>query len=489
MSELRCRGGVLSPWLMAFAFSTALAAEPAALPTGEPLAVDATALVPLDVETAVSIRGIRGQITISGISERELRVVSRQPGPTGAELPVGIWQSGTKLIVAPAPGNDGGERQLFVELPRSLAIALDADGSDVSVQAPGGAVEVRGKNSRVVVAGSTGTLYVDLEGGTLTVVDSQDLTARVRGTVTRISEMPGNVNVRATAGSLALGTIAGSIDVETDDTKIVAEGPTGPMRIKARKGDAALSAFKGGADLQLSGTPLHLKDGKGDVSVVSDATVEFQMMAASLHFDMYGGSLRGKGNQGILEVRTRNTEVTLETIEQGMRIQGDGLRAHLEDIGGELYIETSISDVVADRVGSVILRLDRGTATVQRAGGPVEALVTGGDVKILDASGPVNLDADRGDAIVSFASISGDKDSKLVNKGGAITARFPASASCRVEAKSKDGRVDSSLPTVKVMDDPSEAQGPINGGRRPVIHISATGDIHIQDAALANDGE
>jgi len=81
---------------------------------------------------------------------------------------------------------------------------------------------------------------------------------------------------------------------------------------------------------------------------------------------------------------------------------------------------------------------------------------------------PVQLEIDGGDADVSWVSLGGAKDSLLVNKSGNVTVRIPAGASCRVEAKSRYGRVDSSLPTVKVLDDqkrPRACQQRLPAGR------------------------
>ena len=471
----------------AVAFGAAGAAAAQAPPTGEPFAIESTALVPLDAESAVSISGIHGQITIMTRDERELRVVSRGPGPQGAELPVGMWQDGSKLIVAPAPGDKGGASQLRVEVPRGFAIAVDAADSDISIQSAWGGVDLHGTNLRVTVNGNSGSLIADLEGGSLALRDSNEATLRVSGTAVDVSGMSGSVNVRAVGGKIVLGKISGSTDVESDESKLVLDGLSGSIHVKANKGEATIMGIKAGGELAMSGTPLHLKEGKGDITVTSDASVDFETMEASMHLDMYGGALRGKGNKGILEVRTRNTEINVEAIEQGMRIQGDGVKAKIVDVGGELYVETTISEVVVDRAGSVDLRIDRGNATIQRAAGAVQAIVAGGDVHIIDGSGPVTLDLDGGDAEVSWASMSGDKESKLTNKSGNVTVHFPASGVCRVEAKSKYGRIDTDLPTVKVMDDLTEAQGPVNGGYRPLVRVVANGDIHLLGAARVQD--
>ena len=482
MTELGWRAAAAAAAILAAAWAAPARAADEGAPAGEPLAVEATGLVPLDVESSVVVRGLHGLIRVAAIEERELRVVSRTAGANPVDAPVGLWQRGSRIIVAPPPGDDGRERQVRVEVPKNLAVSIEARDSDVTLQMLGGSIDLKGKNLRVIATTLSGSLSTDLEGGSLTVVYSADLTAYLKNTTTQISELTGGVIVHAVGGSVLAAKTSGAFDVDCEDTKLSVDAATGTVRVKARKGDVVMTGLKAGAELELSGAPLRLMEGKGDVSVKSDASVEFLSMSASLHFDLYGGSLKGKGNQGILEVRTRNADINVEGIEAGMRVQGDGLKVHAEDISGELYVETSLSDVVLDRVGTVILRIDRGSVALQRAAGPVTANVVGADVQILDGTGAVTLDMDGADATVSWAALSAEKDSQLTNRGGALTVQFPASGGGRVEAKSKYGRVDSDLAGIKVMDDQNEAQGTLRGQYRPVVRIDASGDVHLQNA-------
>jgi DUF4097 and DUF4098 domain-containing protein YvlB len=484
------RHGIVAALALAIPALAATGARSAsALPAGEPLAVEATPLLPIETESSLSIVGIRGQIGIEAGDGRELRVISRETGEQGKELPIGIWQEGSKLILAPAPGDKGGARMLRVEVPRDFAISLDAVDSDASIASAGGGIELNGTNLRVAVHASAGFVSADLQGGSLTVTDSSDASVSAKGTAIDLGGMSGNVIVRAAGGRVKLRAIHGSTDVETDDCAVVVDDLTGSTRLKAQRGDVTATGINAVAEFALSGAPLHLKEGRGDITVTSDAPVDFLSMAAGMHLDMYGGSLKGKGNQGILEVRTRNTEVNVEGIDMGMRIQGDGLKAKIADVVGELYIETRISEVFVDRVASVTVSVDRGNVTIQRATGEVQATVTGGDVHIIDGTGPVTLELDRGDADVSWASLTGEKDSKLTNTSGNITVRFPVSGMCRIEAKSKYGRIDSDLPAVKVTDDLTEAQGSVNSGNRPIVNIVANGDIHLIDGSKSHDAE
>jgi hypothetical protein len=484
-------------WIRALSLVVALAlptagraqegAPAGALPEGEPLAVEASAIVPIDAETSVSIVGVQGQIIVSARDDRELRVVSRLPGAQGGETTVGVWQAGTKMIIAPSPGQTSAPRVLRVEVPRAFAVAIDASHSELVVDSVGGDVDLNGRELRATVHSCNGTIDVELAGGNLGIQDSAAATLRLRGTVADVGRMSGEINVHAVGGEVTLRELHSMADVVTDGVKLVIVGGDGGFHVKANQGSVGIKSTTEGGELELSGAPLRLNDCKGDITVTSDSSAEFTSMAAGLHFDMYGGTLRGKGNLGILEVRTRNTEINVESIEQGMRVQGDGLKARLVDVGGELYVEASVSDVAIDRAAAVELRLDRGSATIQRTGGPVKATVVGGDVHIIDGIGPVQLDIDGGDAEVSWSSISGDKDSNLVNKSGAITVRFPVAGSCRVDAKSSSGRVESTLPTVKVADDFESAQGPVNGGYRPLIRVAAYGDIRLLDGSQPAD--
>jgi len=475
----------LATMVGAVAVSSVAAAAGHAPPTGDPFSTESAVLVPLEDVSAISIVGIRGQILISTREKRELQVISRALGAEGAELPVGIWVDGGRLIVAPVPGDRGGPRVLDVEVPKGLTIAVDAADSEIGIASEGGTVDLRGDNVRASVQAIGGSVTADLLAGTLNVRNSRDATLRLRATAATIEAMSGSVTVRATGGTVTVATGVGSTEVESEDSKLSFDGLLGPLHVTAQKGEAKIAGIKGGAELALVGTPLRMKEGKGNIVVTSDTPVIFEAMAASMHFDMDGGSLHGKGNEGILELRGRNTELNVESITGGMRVQGDGLTVKIVDVGGELQVEAVVSNVVVDRAANVVLKVDRGNVTLQRATGTVQANVVGGDVRIIDVSGSVNLELDSGEGEVSWASLSGEKDSNLVSKNGNLTVRFPVSGGCRVEAKSKDGRIDSDLPTVRVLEGSDEAQGPVNSGYRPIVRITATGDIHLLGAAKA----
>jgi DUF4097 and DUF4098 domain-containing protein YvlB len=262
----------------------------------------------------------------------------------------------------------------------------------------------------------------------------------------------------------------------------------GGVRMKARGGSADFTGFAAGADFQLAGCTLKLSDGKGDVTVNSDTTISFEKMAGALHFDLYGGNLQGNGNQGLVEVRTRNTEIGLQAIDGPVRVQGDGVKLKLNDVSGELYVETSVSDVVIAKAGAAVgLKIERGNVALKGAQGTVSATIVGGDAQLLELTGPVSMEIEGGNAELGWNSITGDTDTLVRNGSGDVTIHFPASASCRVDATSKFGRVESDIPTVRVMDDGKSAAGPIGHGRRPTIKVEAEGNISLMGGGGAGE--
>jgi hypothetical protein len=342
---------------------------------------------------------------------------------------------------------------------------------------------------RATIQGNAGSASADLEGGSLTIGASSEAVLKLKGTPTVIADMTGNVSVRAVGGTLAISRVDGSTEIESDGCTLVTEGLSGTLHVRARKGVATATGSKGTAEFELTGTPLHLIEANRDVTVTTDTDVDFRMMNAAMRVDMSGGTLRGKGSKAGLDVRGRSIEVNVEAIEGGVQVQGDGIKAKLADIAGDLTFDATLSDLVVDRVRGVVAKVERGSVVVQRATGPVQATVVGGDVKIVDVSASVTIELEGGNAEVSWASLSGDKDSKIVDNGGTVTATFPVSGACRVDAKSTNGRVESTLTQVNVSDDLGSAQGPVNGGSRPVVHITASGDVHLQGASDANSQE
>ena len=419
-------------------------------PSANAAAPKATGVFPVTAETSLVIRGVPGQIVVTTKPAREFHFTSRAKDKSGSERALGVWFSGTTVTMAPPPGATLPEGILRVEAPASFAVRVESQGGTVLVDGFAGAVGIVGRGTVARAQALIGPLDADVEGGSLS-----------------LTNLGGMVIARLGAGAALVATnLRGGLDLNSHDATFKVQGLAGACRLESRGGSGELAGLAAGGDLRLSESALRLSGGHGDITVTSDAAVVFSNMEASLRFEMDGGTLRGRGNQGPVEVRARRTDVNLEAIVGALRVEGEGLKTKLVGISGELTLDVT-----------------RGNVLLQRASGPVTAVIFAGDAQLFELQGAVRLDIEGGNAELSWAAITGDRDSLLANRGGDITVRFPATASCRVTAKSKSGRITSDIPSIKTPADATEAQGALGQGKGPVIAIEANGNIHLSGGA------
>ena len=148
---------------------------------------------------------------------------------------------------------------------------------------------------------------------------------------------------------------------------------------------------------------------------------------------------------------------------------------------GNEYVSSNVDvqhndNAVQSRIGVSVVRDRKSGDVIVKV---VNLLPVQCDMK-LDLNQFISTDVEA--KLITLAGNPGDKDSKIVNKSGGVTVRLPVAGACRIEAKSRTGRVESDLPTVQVVGNGDEAQGPVNGGSRPLIRIEASRDIVLSGA-------
>jgi hypothetical protein len=412
-------------------FASGVAAQ---APAAKPGADKATGRFPVTTQSALVIRGIPGQIVVTTKTAPELRFSSKAKDKSGSERPIAVEFGETTVTMTSPPGTALPDGILRVAAPASFSVRVEAQDGTVVVDGFAGSVGIVGKGTVVRVQALTGPLDAGVEGGSL-----------------NLNNLGGAVTARLGAkATFTASALRAGLDLNSRDATVKVQGLTGAIRLDARGGSADLTGLSSGGDVRMSDSALRLTGGKGELTVTSDAAVEFTNMNASMRFEMDGGSLHGKGNQGLVRVRGRRTDVKLE------------------GIAGELDLDTTSGGVV-----------------VQKISGPVTAVVFGGDAQLLELQGAVDLDIGGGNAEVAWAAIAGDRDSRLRSNNGDLTVRFPANASCRVTARSSSGRITSDIPTIKVPAGATEVQGAIGPGQGPQIEIEAEGNIRLSTGAKA----
>jgi hypothetical protein len=219
----------------------------------------------------------------------------------------------------------------------------------------------------------------------------------------------------------------------------------------------------------------------GEVAVTSDSDVRFSECRASLRIENESGGVTGLRSDGIVEITTHKAAVDLTQIMGRLRIAGDELEVNAQSIGAAMSVHTRSSNITVEGSSSVNVENDRGNVVIRRSEALIEVKSEGGEVHLLDMKGPLHVDA-AGDVVeVEWSSLGADGDSRISNDAGDVIARF-GSADCRVDAISRFGRVESSLPGLRVQKDETAAQGIVGGGGARTIVIRASGYVHLQGA-------
>ncbi len=109
----------------------------------------------------------------------------------------------------------------------------------------------------------------------------------------------------------------------------------------------------------------------------------------------------------------------------------------------------------------------------------------GGTLQVTELRGSIEIDADVESVEVGWATLFPGKDSSVKNANGRVEMRFPPNAGVQMWAETKFGRIESSLPGLKVDDGATSAKGMVGvGNNKTNVRIEAGGDIVLGTRSL-----
>jgi len=159
-------------------------------------------------------------------------------------------------------------------------------------------------------------------------------------------------------------------------------------------------------------------------------------------------------------------------------VSGSGLKLSLRQIASA-KIDVTTSEVVIDGVsGPLEVSGEETDLRIVNAAQEVTVRSRGGDVRILDQVGPVQVQAEGDRVEVSWATLFPAKGSLVQNDGGSVAVVLPPGAACRVEAETRYGRIESDFPGVAVGPEGTKASGALGSANQStVIRVVAERDI------------
>jgi len=465
----------IAAWVAAGVGSTARAEE-AVLVHAE-----SGGFITLEGENRVRVSGIQGTVAVRTGKDGELRYEVRTLDNRREERPIGLWLNGRAFELGPL--EDAADERLLLEIavPPGLPVELDLDDSNI---------QVGGLRSDLVVVGAR--LDIDLRGihghTLIEVVESGGKINGMTGDVDIDSEavslvmdqVDGDLSLTLVDSEADVRTVTGHADIDLENTVMVISEVDDGIVLQASGGSAGIHGVKREIDLRLDGTALALSGLTGRAVIESDSDIQFEGLKTTMNITGYGGSIRGKGSEGTLEITVDQAMVELEEIKGKLSISGHDLGVTIKDVAAETTIRTENSEVRIEKAEAP-LHIDNGLGLVevQGATAAVKVVNRDADVKLSEIGGPVDIYASGEFVEVGWTEIPAEGNQVIVNERGSIVLNLPARGRCRIEAQSKYGTISSDIPTVRINDDGRFASGVIGGGRGPTIQVRSEGDVHL----------
>jgi len=466
---------------IAMALLCVAAAAPGAAQEPVLLATQSDGQYSMDEGGSLTVRGIAGQISIRPGKDANLRFAAARPDDRKEAVPVALWERGTTLELAPAT-EASGPVLLEIVVPPSASVRVHADGSSVIVRSLERRVEIVGADLEFRLTGLRGSASLDVErgSGTLEAI-AGEVTLRGEGVRAVAKSITGRLAVSLNGGNLEASALESGADLDVYEADVTVSQGRGNLKIEARNGAVVVRDYDGVAEIRADGATVSLERIKGDFGIETDGEVRFRGIEADVHVDGYGADVSGSNSAGIVEVKSDDGTVHLEDVKGAVRIQGSRVDARLLRIGGDILVRTRQSQIhVHGPSAAVDIEVEGGTVEVVNPTGKVAVTGDPDDVRITEANSPLSVEVDSDEVLVHWVSMAFEGESRIENGRGNVRAHLTGnSGACRVEAKSVSGTVDSSIPTIKVLDDGKSANGVVGAGsgKRPTVWLTAHGDV------------
>jgi hypothetical protein len=243
----------------------------------------------------------------------------------------------------------------------------------------------------------------------------------------------------------------------------------------------------------------------GDHPVQTDLDISIPRKM-DLHVASRRGDVSVRGRDGEVEINNQRGEVTVEEVTGNVKLNLEKSSARVEQITGDVHIDGRLNEVsVADVKGAVQLdgefgesvKLARITKSVsfkssrtdlefsridgeldldsddlhaQQITGPVHLTTRSKQIHLEEVSGDLRVQNENGGIDISMRSLG---NVQIDNRNGDIHLSVPDKAGFHLDARTRDGEIQSDFPELKVDNNDHEARasGSVgNGGSHIVIN-------------------
>jgi len=252
----------------------------------------------------------------------------------------------------------------------------------------------------------------------------------------------------------------------------------------------------------------------GDHPVEVDLDISIPRKAA-VTITSRRGDVNVSGRDGNLEVSNQHGDTTIDDINGNVKVSQEKGSAKIEQVGGDVRVEGRLNDVsVSDVKGSLqlegefqesikleriaksvtfkssrtdmefsridgSLELDSDELHAEQLTGPVHLTTRSKNIRLDSVSGDVRLQDDNGAIELGMSKVG---NVQIDNRNGSVQVRLPDKASFRLDARTRDGEIQSDFDGLKVdnQEHESHASGSVGNAASHIVINNEHDNIEIR---------
>jgi DUF4097 and DUF4098 domain-containing protein YvlB len=238
------------------------------------------------------------------------------------------------------------------------------------------------------------------------------------------------------------------------------------ITIVSRRGDATIAGRDG--DVEIS-------DQRGDVSV--------EEVKGNVKLSLQKGSAKIEQITGDVHVEGRLNEVAVSDVKGSVQLDGEFQESvKLARIGKTVSFKSSRTDMEFSRIDGE-LDLNSDDLHADNLTGPIRLTTRSKEIRLEGVSGDVRLKDENGGVEVTMRSLG---NVQIDNRKGDIQLRVPEKSGFRIDARTRDGEIQSDFGELKVEngDHQASASGAVGNASSHIVLNNEHGGIEIRKAAL-----
>ncbi len=223
------------------------------------------------------------------------------------------------------------------------------------------------------------------------------------------------------------------------------------VQITSRRGDVSVNDRQGEVDINTQHGDVSLEDVSGNVKLnLEKGSAKIAQITGDVHID------------------GRLNEVSVSDITGSLQLDGEfDESVKLARIGKNVVFKSSRTDLEFSSIAGE-LDLDSDDLHAEQLVGPVHLVTRSKEINLEDVSGDVRVQDDNGGIEVSMRSLG---NVQIDNRSGDIHLSVPEKAGFHVDARVRDGEIESDFPSIKIENSEREstASGTVGNGASHIV--------------------